>query len=105
MEWVYLTLALAFLAWAAQMVLAYRRGAEIVAAQVAQARSNQEEILLQAECHETQAEEKKAELEELKGRAAELGGREKELQASILSLKQKEATRRPTRHKVQSSDR
>jgi len=103
MDWLYLALVLAFLGWSIQLVLGYRRQSAALAMQIQQAQVNQEEVMHQAESYEAQAEEKKAEQKELNKKLEETEAKEKELQKQIIALKQREASRRPTRHKVESS--
>ena len=58
----------------------------------------------QAERYELQAIEKQEELKELESKASTLAGKEKELQGQIIGLKKQDASRRPTRHKVENQN-
>ncbi len=100
MDWVYLILILAFLTWSVQMVLAFRRQATAIEEQIAQAQASLDEVSSQAQRYEAQAEERKAELRELEQNVQQLSAREKGVQGQIISLKENDAARRPTRHRV-----
>ena len=100
MEWVYLILILAFVAWSVQMLMAYRRQVDRVQTQIDLALTNQGEVSEQAEHYESLSVEKKEQLKELEEKAEELADKEKELQAQILGLKERTGGRSPTRHKV-----
>ena len=104
MEWVYLILILIFIVWSIQLIFVYVRQAEKLDAQIKQAQVSQEDVVLQAEKYEAQAEEKGTRLRELESKASELESKEKQLGEQISSLKQKEASRRPTRHRVDNPE-
>ena len=99
-DWVYLILMLAFLTWSVQMIVAFRRQAARIEEQIAQAQASYSEVCAQAEHYEAQAEERKVELRELEQNVQQLSAREKEVQGRIISLKENDAARRPTRHRV-----
>jgi hypothetical protein len=58
----------------------------------------------QAERYEIQAMEKQGALKDLESKASELAVKEKELQGQIIGLKRSDASRRPTRHRVEGQD-
>ena len=101
MEWVFLVLILVFITWSAQMVFVYRRQAERIESQIRQTLASQEEVTEQAKQQEEQAAERKTELGDLQRKANELAEEEKSYQSQIIELKQQDADRRPTRHRVE----
>ena len=101
MEWFYLVLILAFFFWAAQMLFGYKRYSDRADDQIAQTISNEENVIKQAEGYEAQVAEKEEELKLLLEEDRTLEKRQKDLEAKVQELKQKEASRRPTRHRVE----
>ena len=102
MEWFYLVLILAFFFWLAQMLFGYRRYADRADDRIAQTISNEENIIEQADGYEAQVAEKEEELKQLQEEDGSLEKRQKDLEAQVQELKQKEASTRPTRHRVES---
>jgi flagellin len=72
LEWVYLILILAFVAWSVQMLMTYRRQIDRLQAQIDLALTNQGEVSEQAEHYENLSAEKKELLKELEEKAGEL---------------------------------
>ena len=101
MEWFYLVLILAFFFWSAQMLFGYKRYADRADDQIAQTISNEKNVIEQAEGYEAQVAEKEEELKQLQDEDGTHEERQKELAAKVQELKQKETSRRPTRHRVE----
>ena len=103
MDWVYLVLVLAFIAWTFQIVFAYKRQAGRIDAMIEQAERTQAEVTEQAERHEAQAEELKTQLKQLEGRADELEGKEATLHGKITGRQDSDSSRSPTRHRAEGN--
>lgn len=65
------------------------------------AQTSQGETLEQAERYESRALDLTKELDELKGRSETLGRTEKGLEKELAQFRQREASRNPTRHRVE----
>ena len=104
MEIVYLVLILVFLCWIVQMLMVFRKQVDQVTAQNQQIRESQGEVLEQAERLESAAKEKADMLKDLQVQLQKLGETESGLQSEIVSFKGAEASRRPTRHRVEGNE-
>jgi len=100
MEWFFLILILAFVSWCAQMLMGFKRQSERIDAQIEATVSNDESIVQQAASYEAQVQEKEEERKELQTEEEKLAAQQNELESGVKELKQKDASRRPTRHRV-----
>lgn len=103
-EWVYLILILAFLSWCIQIAFAYKRQAARIDDMVEQAVRTQAQVTEEAERQEAQAEELKARQRAVEERVRELEGKESDLQGRLGGKQADNASRRPTRHRVDGAD-
>lgn len=103
MEWFYFTLILAFLFWCAQMLMGHKRQSDRIDVHIADTVSNEEDVLEQAEGYEAQAAEKEEEMSGLQEENQKLEQQQKDIESKVNELKRKEASRRPTRHRVEPS--
>ena len=87
--------------WTVQIVMVYRKQVEKIDAQVQMAQDNQAEVTEQAETYEARAQELATELEKLKGEIQSLEKVEKGLEKEVGQFLQQDASRRPTRHRVE----
>ncbi|MBS10425.1 MAG: hypothetical protein CME19_02330 [Gemmatimonadetes bacterium] len=97
MDWLLLGLITAFVLWAFQMIVGYRRQIERHDDQILLVQTNTEEVSSQVEKYEADHSEKKEELDNLRKQAEDLEGKEKELDEKITSLKGANEGRRPKR--------
>ena len=104
MDWVYFGLIIIFLAWSVQIFMVYSRQVDKIKAQISVTESSQEEVVLQVEDFEARGQEASAQLTELKAESDDLEKTQKELQQALRESRQKQAFRRPTRHRVETDE-
>ena len=104
MEWIYLILIIAFVTWTVQIIMVYRRQVDNIQAQIDLAFNSQQDVVLQAEEYEARAEELAGQLADLKAEADTLEKTEKGLEQEVNQYRQQQASRRPTRHRVETDD-
>lgn len=104
MEWFYLVLVLALVLWCIQMILSYKRKSEQIDAQIEITTANDQALIQQAETYEEQGAEKGSTLAALQEEDQKLSAQRKELESKLRDVKDKEANRRPTRHRVEPSE-
>lgn len=104
MEWIYLILIIAFVTWTVQIAMVYRRQVNNIQVQIDLALNNQQDVAVQAEEYEARAEELVGELTDLKSEADALDKTEKGLEQEVNQYRQQQASRRPTRHRVETDD-
>jgi len=101
LDWIYLILIVAFIVWSIQIVMVYRRQAENIELQIDATRNSQQDVVVQAEDYEARAEELTGQLADLKTESESLEKTEKGLEQEVNQYRQQNASRRPTRHRVQ----
>lgn len=104
MEWVYLILIIAFIIWTVQIIMVYRRQVDNIQKQIDAAQVNQQDTLKQAEDFESRAALLVEELAEIKAEAETLDKTEKGLEEEVNQYRAQQASRRPTRHRVQADE-
>jgi len=97
MDWLMLVLILAFLFWAFQMIVVYRRQIERYDEQILQVRENTDEVANQVSKYEEDHWKKKEELDALRQSATDLDEKIKELRAA-------DSARRSTRFRLDNVD-
>ncbi|MGA1196582.1 MAG: hypothetical protein ACO36I_08810 [Candidatus Latescibacterota bacterium] len=104
MEWIYLILIIAFVTWTVQILMVYRRQVDNIQAQIEIALSNQQDVAVQAEEYEARAEELAEQLADLKSESDTLEQTEKKMEQEVNQFRQQQASRRPTRHRVETDE-
>jgi predicted nuclease with TOPRIM domain len=104
LEWIYLILIIAFVTWTAQILMVYRRQVDNIQAQIEIALSNQQDVAVQAEEYEARAEELAEQLADLKSESDTLEQTEKKMEQEVNQFRQQQASRRPTRHRVETDE-
>ena len=100
MDWIYLTLIVAFVCWSVQIVMAFRRQSNRISDQILAARSNQDDLEQQAQDLEAQAVELTVELKALQSETHSWDEKQKVFEEKVKSVQEKEAHARPSRHRV-----
>ncbi|MFT5366835.1 MAG: chromosome segregation ATPase [Candidatus Latescibacterota bacterium] len=100
MEWIYFVLIIAFLTWSVQIYLVYHRQVDKIEAQIDATQTSQQDVILQAEEFEKRAQEVTEQLVDLKAESDTLEKTEKGLEQELGQYRQQQASRRPTRHRV-----
>lgn len=101
MDWIYLILIIAFFIWSVQIIMVYRRQSANIELQIDATRNSQQDVVVQAEDYEARALDLTEQLSDLKTEADALGKTEKGLEQEVNQYRQQNASRRPTRHRVQ----
>jgi predicted nuclease with TOPRIM domain len=104
LEWIYLILIIAFVTWTVQILMVYRRQVDNIQAQIEIALSNQQDVAVQAEEYEARAEELAEQLADLKSESDTLEQTEKKMEQEVNQFRQQQASRRPTRHRVETDE-
>ncbi len=104
MEWIYLILIIAFVTWTVQILMVYRRQVDNIQAQIDIALNNQQDVAVQAEEYEARAEELAGQLADLKSESDTLEQTEKKIEQEVNQFRQQQASRRPTRHRVETDE-
>lgn len=102
MEWIYLVLIIAFVVWSVQIVMVYRRQVSNIQTQIDVAFNSQQDVVLQAEEYELRAGEVAGQLADLKSELETLEQTEKKMEQEVNQFRQQQASRRPTRHRVET---
>ena len=84
--------------------MVYRRQVVNIQAQIDLAVNSQQDVVVQAEEYEVRAEELAGQLADLKSEADALDKTEKGLEQEVNQYRQQQASRRPTRHRVETDD-
>ena len=101
MDWIYLVLIVAFLTWSVQIYMVYHRQVQQIQSQIEQTRTSQQDVTVQAEEYELRAQELTEQLADVKTEAETLEKTEKGLEQEVNQYRDQQASRRPTRHRVQ----
>ena len=100
MDWIFIVLTIAFIIWSGQIVYSYRRRVALINNQIEAARITKLEIAEQAEQYEVRAERLSAEKNELEQQVSSWTGKEESIKKLVDEKNQRDASRRPTRFKV-----
>ena len=104
MDWIYLILIVAFFTWTVQIYMVYRRQVSRIQSQIEATQISQQDVTVQAEDYEARAEELAGQLADIKSEAETLEKTEKGLEQELGQFRQQQASRRPTRHRVQTDE-
>ncbi|MBT3601903.1 MAG: hypothetical protein HOE48_17435 [Candidatus Latescibacteria bacterium] len=101
MDWIYLVLIVAFVTWSVQIYLVYHRQVGKIQDQIEVTRISQQDVTVQAEEYEARALELTEQLADVKSEAETLDKTEKGLEQEVSQYREKQSSRRPTRHRVE----
>lgn len=101
MDWIYLVLIVAFVTWSVQIYMMYHKQVNKIEAQIELTQTSQQGVTVQAEEFEARAQELAEQLADVKAESETLEKTEKGMEQEVNQYRDQQASRRPTRHRVQ----